>query len=260
MIQGMPRFSLPTYPCAAKQILEVQGFSIFSKKLKRLMFSNYQNTHLKKIISEYAQKYDVFIDIGAKVGNITISVAKNFSKCICFEPSKENYNELIKRINDKNLENIVSYNCALGDSKKNGNLYLSPNSSGQNRLNVTPEEKWEEQEIMVNTLDDILEGLSLDKKFVIKIDVEGSELNVMKGGIKTLSKDCVIITEFWPWGLRVNNVEPIEYVNFMKSKGYSFFDISGEKVVDNYLERLCSQNKRFVTDDFLLKRSKSMKK
>jgi len=250
----MARFSFSTYPRAAKQILEIQGIDIFLKKLKRLMFTNYQNTHLKKIISENAQKYDIFIDIGAKIGDITIDVAEKFSKCICFEPSKENFNELVKRTKDKKLENIISYNCALGNSKKNGKIYLSPNSSGQNRLNITPKEEWEEQEIMVNTLDEILGEQSLDKKFIIKIDVEGSELNVMKGGIKTISKDCVIVTEFWPWGLRVNGVEPIEYVNFMKSKGYSFFDISGKKTVENYLERLCSQNKRFVTDDFLLKK------
>jgi len=84
--------------------------------------------------------------------------------------------------------------------------------------------------------------------------VEGYELNVLKGAVKTLQRDCVIISEFWPWGLRNNNVKPSQYVNYLKSFGYSFFDLSEKSVEPKYFENLCKQNKRFVTDDFVIKK------
>ena len=184
----------------------------------------------------------------------TIGVAKNYSKCLCFEPLPQNYNKLIRNLKNNNLDNVLTYPYALAEKKGSQKLFLSPNNPGQSRLNVAPNENWDSIQVSVTTLDDVLNNLGINEKCVIKIDVEGYELNVLKGAVKTLERDCVIISEFWPFGLRINNVEPKEYVNYLKSKGYSFFNLNGKSVESTYFDKLCIQNKRFVTDDFIIKK------
>jgi len=79
----------------------------------------------------------------------------------------------------------------------------------------------------------------------------------MKGSRQTLEKDCIIISEFWPWGLQVNETEPSEYIEFMKSRGYSFFTLEGKPIKDDYLLRMSlrGKTKNHVLDDFLIKRN-----
>jgi len=250
----MTRFSILEYFVAAKQIMEIQGPHLFSKKLKGLFFAYYRNEEIIKTIKKFSSDYKIFIDIGSKFGIVISDVAKNYSQSLCFEPFPQNYKKMTQRLKDKNLDNIITYQSALGEKKGSQKLFLSPNNPGQNRLNIDPNENWNSIEVSVTTLDDILNDLGIKENCVIKVDVEGYELNVLKGAEKTLQRDCVIISEFWPYGLRINNVEPSEYVNYMKSFDYSFFDLSGKSVSPIYFENLCKQNKRFVTDDFVIKK------
>jgi len=240
----------------AKQILQVQGLKFYLNKAKKFYVWSDHNADIKNVIKQYSSDYNIFVDIGANFGKITIDSAKYFSKCICFEPSIENYNKLISNLQNYEISNVSAFNCALGKKRGIGKLFLSPNLPGQNRLHMTHNENWNWQDVEIRTLDDVMEELGIYEKCVIKIDAEGSELSIFEGGQKTLQKDCLIISEFNPMCLSINNSEPSDYVDFLKSLGYSFFDLNGKPTSKKYLNRLClkGKDKKFVCDDFLIKK------
>jgi len=244
------------YLKSTKEVLQVQGVGIFLRKLNRFLLKSDHNEEIKKTIKQYSSEFDIFLDIGTNVGSIVLDVAKNFSKCICFEPTTKTYNEFLKRLDDSGITNIISYNCALGKQKGVAKLFISSSSSGDNRLHKLSEEKREIQDVDINTLDKILERINVNEKCMIKIDVQGSELDVMKGSIKTLQRNCLIISEFSPYLFSINNTDPYDYVRFMKSHGYSFYDLKGKKIKDEYLKRMCllGSKKEHVMDDFLIKK------
>jgi len=63
------------------------------------------------------------------------------------------------------------------------------------------EDRREVIRVKASTLDGIIDLDQLCGTLVAKIDTQGSEAHVLKGGVETLSRAEVIITEFWPYGL-----------------------------------------------------------
>lgn len=241
------------YLRSAKEILEVQGIRRLLNRIDERFFV--PNVKIINTIKKYSQEYRIFVDIGAGIGSITFDVASKFSKCICFEPSAKNYQIFMKNLMLNKLDNIVLYNCALGHKKQSRTFFCSPENPEDNRFCKANDEKFDSCIVQVDTLDNIFESLQINEKCIIKIDVQGSELEVMKGSIKVLEKGCVIISEFWPWGMHVHNTDPLEYIEFMKSINYSFFDLNGKPINEQYASRLCSlgTKKKPVWDDFLIK-------
>lgn len=240
----------------AKQIIQIQGMKMFMQRLREHYISSDHDDSLKKLIIELSDDYPVFIDIGAKIGDITKDVAQYFDKCICFEPFTENYRQIKKMIKEKNFINVITFNCALSDENGIGKLFLSPYSPGENRLNKTSDENWNYEQVNIRSLDDVLNELGIDEKCLIKIDAEGSELSIMRGASTTLEKDSVVISEFFPWCLVINKTEPSDYLDFMKSKEFRIYDLNGKPITENYLSRMCNNAKKFkyVMDNFLFKK------
>ena len=248
----------PRYFKSAYQIFRAQGI----RKLMNISFEYFSsdpNKSIKNFIISNSKNFRIFIDIGAAIGDITTSVAPNFSKCLAFEPAKNNYEKLITNIKKINLDNIMSYNCALGDNKESKTFYLSEINIFDNRFDISknPNEeigKFHSQEVEVNTLDNILQELDIHERSLIKMDVQGSEYSVMRGAKNLLENDCLIITEFWPWGMKLSNTKAEEYVKFMKSLGYNFFDFNKNPVDEKYLEKICQvgKEKKYVWEDFVL--------
>ena len=240
---------------ATKQIIQVQGFRIFLRKFKQLYFTSDNTSDIKKAISDDCSEYKTFIDIGTNVGRITLAVQKNFERCIGFEPSEKPYKQFKKIIDKEKISNVTIFPLAVGEKKETRHFYESL-IPGLSRFRVNENEKWKRVKVDVETLDNIITRLGIEEKCFIKIDIEGYELHAMKGSKKTLEKDCVIVTEFNPYLLKLHNSEPSEYIEYMKSFGYSFFDINGNKINDPFLRKMCEfgVDKPNIADDFILKK------
>ncbi len=239
------------------EIIQVQGFHRFLQKTIRYL-SVKTESEITEVIKKYSGTNKIFIDIGAGSGSVGLNAASNFYKCVFFEPSKENFDELSKKVKGKQYKNIILKNVALADKQGEKTFYFSKNSRWNHRFNISDKEDGEEfytSTIETETLDNVIEKLELEGPFIIKIDVEGAEPLVMKGAEKVLKNDCVIISEFSAWRMNVNGSDPFEFFKFMKSLGFSFFDLN-DKPWDEMVLKLCKKaiDKKRVVEDFIIKR------
>jgi len=119
------------------------------------------------------------IDIGANIGNHSVFFARYFEQVLSFEPNPVSYYFL--KYNSSLEENIETYNVGISDSNKNSFLKIPDNDIGGCGAYIsnhggTP--------IQLVKLDDFLET-----KYpitLIKIDIEGYELNALRGMNKVL--------------------------------------------------------------------------
>lgn len=130
------------------------------------------------------------IHIGAHYGEeISEYIDNGIQDIILFEPLVENFDILSKKVKTLNA-NIEGYQVALGSKKGDATMYVSDNEKQSSsvlkpKVHLThhPHVKFPStEEVEVHLLDDYN---SNDYNF-INMDVQGYELEVLKGGTKTL--------------------------------------------------------------------------
>lgn len=138
---------------------------------------------------------DVVVDCGANIGAFTVKAAKivgRRGKVIAVEPEERNLRCLEKNIEINGLRNCVVVPKGVWSKKGRMKLFLGP-ASGWHSL-VWERDTFMERpftEIEVNTLDNILTELKINKVDFIKMDIEGAEIEVLKGMEETLRNNDV---------------------------------------------------------------------
>jgi FkbM family methyltransferase len=135
----------------------------------------------------------ISIDVGANIGNHSIFMSSFLSDhLVAFEPNPDVLNVLKKNLS-QNITNYTLLECALGKAKGTGSIVLPENAKnnvGMAKIDV----KDESDKIEISTLDNIINNLQETKKIngnvsIIKIDVKGMEIDVLKGSKNTILKD-----------------------------------------------------------------------
>jgi len=145
----------------------------------------YEQKLLDNWVAQYAKQAKVIYDIGANIGNHTVYFSKklNAEKIFSFEPMPINYKMLEKNIFDNGIKNVTAHNVALG--AKNSSAKMSMEQENNNgTAKISKNSDIDGETVRIVTLD----SLNLPLPDFIKIDVEGFELNVLKGMKNILKK------------------------------------------------------------------------
>lgn len=145
----------------------------------------------------YLQEYfniqnGVFVDIGANIGKYTIKIANQLSrerdKVVSIEAEEENSQKIEESIKLNNLKNVILENVAC--YSKNGKIKLYLDEIPGHHTIIKSDYRKSKRSITVKAkkLDTILKENKINKVDFIKIDVEGAEVEVLKGAKKTLSQ------------------------------------------------------------------------
>jgi len=184
---------------------------------------------------------DLFVDVGANIGSYSILAgACEGVKVIAFEPVPRTFSWLQKNIKINALENrIEAMNIGLAEQK--GSINFSSNLDALNHVVLQEKHNTSVVKVDVNKLDDIL-----DHKYptVIKIDVEGYELQVLNGAKKILDNPSLIavIVELNGAGKRYG-VDDEEIHKLLLSKKFETFKYNPLK------QQLISLNGKFSSVD-----------
>ena len=93
----------------------------------------------------------------------------------------------------------------------------------------------------------------LPEPILVKIDVEGSEYDVLIAGDKLLEKKCIILSEFAPPLYRRLDREPKELLEKISKFGYKIYDIHSEKRIDpqdfDYVCKLNQTDLLYIRDN-----------
>ena len=147
---------------------------------------------------------DNFVDVGAHIGRYSMMAAKrigNLGRIIAIEAHPETFELLKKNMALNRFYNVTTITPVVSSQKGKVKLYLAGHESGFTIYNTIminrakPTEKF--LEVEANTLDNILNENNVQRVNWIKIDVEGAELEVLKGAVNTLSsnKDLTLLIE-----------------------------------------------------------------
>jgi FkbM family methyltransferase len=170
-----------------------------------------------------------FLDIGANVGYYTALAQvqlKGEGRIVALEPDPENFSFLLQTVEANTFRNVDCLQKAAADRPGKVQLYTSRDNRGDNRLYANNLcDGAVEVECIV--LDSLLPDLGISSLDLVKIDVQGFEANVIAGLRETLRRSprCVILSEFWPQGLRDAGSDPKVYMDGLRELGMKLFEL-----------------------------------
>jgi FkbM family methyltransferase len=135
---------------------------------------------------KYCKNRDVAIDIGANVGLWTRDLCQYFQQVIAVEPVADFRNCLIKNVPASHLK---IYECALGAETSMIDMVITPKNTGHSHVDPA---SFGQGKIKMQTLD----SLNLPRFDYVKLDCEGYEFNIVRGGEHCLKEyHPVIVVE-----------------------------------------------------------------
>ena len=135
---------------------------------------------------------EIFVDVGAHIGKYALEIAKENPKSIviAIEPAKDTFYALLESIRKNGLKNVIALNIAAWDTNTKVKIFVTEAHEGSSAFLHLAENAGVVRidEVDARRLDDIVERLKLSKIDWVKIDVEGAELRVLCGFIKSMLK------------------------------------------------------------------------
>ena len=187
------------------------------------LFMNMLNDDLWISITKLFTKNNIFIDIGANIGIYSLLLSKYSKRIYAFEPETENYSRLLKNVNNGNTQNIsIIQKAAYSESGKK-KLFINASDAGWHSLFLKTNVF---QVVNTVTLDNFIKNKRLKNIGLIKIDVEGAELEVLKGLSNTLKKGPPILIEINRPRLIKSGFSPIDVFELLINNNYHAYVIN----------------------------------
>lgn len=176
------------------------------------------------------------IDVGANVGQFALCVLADFKhlRVVSFEPEAQAYAEALRR-SRRHPDWVVAERVAVGAEEGRVALHVAGNSQSSSLLEMmelheiaAPESKYRAVESTpCRTLDALLSGeTDKEPRYYLKIDTQGYEMNVLRGGLQTLDKAVAVQCEVSFDELYRGQPLAPEVIDFVTARGFAVFAYS----------------------------------
>ena len=166
-----------------------------------------------KIVKEFVKQGDICVDAGASIGYFTLLMARLVSekgKVYSFEPTLNQVEYLRKNIKVNGFNNVEV--CPVGLWSKNGTINVNGNVAGRDNVKVVT-----------------LDLLNIPYLDFIKMDIDGSEPEALKGMIKTIerSPNLKMVIEYYPEYMKRLGNKPEDMIEIL-NKYFTYKKIEGD--------------------------------
>ena len=178
----------------------------------------YQGRKQVAVLS-HCKSSGVAVDIGAHIGLWSYNLAHRFDHVHAFEPVAGHRTCFIENVT---LPNVTLHDCALGAIEQTVSIVTTPGSSGDSQVRPGTDIQMK-----------LLDSFNLENVDLIKIDTEGFEENVCRGGVDTIlrCRPTIIVEQKRTMAERFG-LKPQGAVAFLKGLGYKVVEeISGDYIL-----------------------------
>jgi FkbM family methyltransferase len=199
------------------------GFSDVVVEKDGLMYQlvDHESLYIVVFHEDWMERYleigegDVFVDIGAHVGKYTIPASRKASRVIAIEADPENYRTLVHNIGLNDADNVDAVNEAAWNKEETLRFHLGDFSGhGSLKEGLTDRSYSDTIRVQAEATDAMLRRHEVARVDWVKIDVEGAELEVLRGLEETLSTHRArLVVEL----MKPNVAQALAY---MKGMGY----------------------------------------
>ena len=201
---------------------------------------------------------DVCVDIGAHIGYFTL-LASTFvgrgGHVYSFEPSPANYRALVGNLRRNDARNVTAVEAAVGTASGRAMLYEGPGTNtGRATLNVEIARRVASEErgvsVDVTTIAETIPESDYSRVRVVKIDVEGAEIDVLRSlePILFARQPLAVFLEVNPKWLAPHDAEYVE--RLCGSHGLSLFRLrTGYMLEDLFPRRLVAPARIYGVPD-----------
>lgn len=175
-----------------------------------------------------------FVDVGANVGLYSALAARRLGpqgRILAIEPDPDALPWLERTLaanGGPEAPRIDVFAGAAADAPGALTLHRNPDNRGDNRIYADPLCA-APVTVAADTLDALAAAHGIEAVHLLKIDVQGAEPRVVAGARDLLrrSADCVLVSEFWPEGMRACGGDPAAYLQSLDDHGFRLFELDG---------------------------------
>jgi FkbM family methyltransferase len=218
-------------------------FEYFFKEMFLKEIDNYPSLlndgylHIDKA-SEFVRYFklddnNLLVDVGAADGTISQKLTEAFprSTAYAFEPIPSTFRLLKERVSGN--KNIIAVNKGLGSEEKELTIHLSRRITSSSFFDI---EKHISNEFFSENLRDVgsesVVVSTMDKEIpshqrvnILKMDVQGFELEVLKGGKETLKRTAIVVIEMQNHDLYVGAPKYYDIDKFLRESSFELYDM-----------------------------------
>jgi FkbM family methyltransferase len=167
------------------------------------------------LVTRLCSPRKTFLDVGAHIGSVLGEVLRHSPsvKVQAFEAMPEKAERLRRK-----FPKIVVHECAVGDAEGSAAFFVDDRNSGYSSL-AKKSADVREIRVSVKTLDALVDDHDVD---VIKIDVEGAELGVLKGALRLIAR-CRPVLMFESGPEQVLGFTKPDMWEFLQSQSYGIY-------------------------------------
>ena len=215
--------------------------------IESLNFGSYEKAEFKllsRVVGNCQISNPVFMDIGANIGFYTLGLTAEHPnlQTFAFEPIPSTFAVLKKNIALNGLKEVQAFNLGISERQEEVEFHTYPSQSGaSSRVRLLESTDCAKVTCKLETLDNFCETHKVSPD-IIKCDVEGAEIFVFKGGLKTISRNPPIIfcEMLRKWSAKYG-YHPNDIINLLNSIGYGCYSFEENGV--NKIERVDENTK-----------------
>jgi FkbM family methyltransferase len=169
--------------------------NLFSKDLidHKILFTGVYERGTNSILEAHVKPGDVVVEAGANTGTETLLISRLTGakgKVLAFEPVPHVVNKLKNNLALNNIENAQVMELALGETRKEISFYVYPENHPNQGMGskVLENSGLEKITVMQTTLDSLVEDGTIARIDFLKMDVQGAEFDILRGGINCIKK------------------------------------------------------------------------